>query len=296
MKQYSAELAVDCRCLLGEGPIWDERSRLLLWTDINKSVIHRYDPERKEHRSVNTKHAVGCFALRETGAGAIAAGVGGIYWLDIDTGGMEPIINPEADVPGIRFNDGKCDAKGRFLAGSITADGKPEGSFFTIDHSLEVRRNLGGVSCSNGLAWSLDNRTLYYIDSPKLSVVAYDYNSASGMIGTGNKVIVFPEGQGVPDGMTIDAEGMLWIAEWGNRRVGRWNPQTGELLATVSVPSKFVTSCAFAGEGSNVLYITTASVNDEEHMHAGGLFRVTTDTTGLGTNYFRDNPVVSSSS
>jgi sugar lactone lactonase YvrE len=286
MKRLEAELVVDCRCALGEGPLWDELDQRLWWTDIASSKLHRYDPASGLHHVIETDFPVGCFTLVEGENRMLAAGVGGVYWLNPDTGRMKAIVNPEQLLPDERFNDGKCDNRGRFLTGTMTADGKPEGAFYSIDHTLRMKRLFDRVACSNGIAWSPDDSTLYYIDSLKYSVMAFDYDIETGSIRNGKMIINYQDSGCLPDGMTSDSEGMLWIAEWGGGKVSCWDPSAGKKQAEVHVPCSFVTSCVFAGDHMNELYITTAA-NHDRSPYAGGVFRVKTDRKGRYMNRYK---------
>ncbi len=160
------------------------------------------------------------------------------------------------------------------------------GSLYRLDTDLSVHRVLGDVTVSNGLAWSFDRRTLYYIDSPTRVVSAFDYDDEAGTI-TGRRVAVtVPEELGSPDGMTIDSEGKLWVAHWGAGAVCRWDPDGGHLLEKIDVPAAHTTSCAFGGEDLGDLYITTArSGRSREDLEAqplaGGLFRVRPGARGV---------------
>jgi sugar lactone lactonase YvrE len=160
-----------------------------------------------------------------------------------------------------------------------------------LETDRSVRRVLGGVTTSNGLDWSPDGSTLYYIDTPTLEVAAFDYDAAAGTIDDRRVVIRFPQDAGRPDGMTVDGEGMLWIAHWEGGRVSRWNPRTGTLLDQVPVPALNVTSCTFGGPGLDRLYITTARVGlDAAQLqaqpHAGGVFAVEPGVGGFPANQY----------
>lgn len=292
MIRLSAELVVDCANDLGEGPTWDAVSSSLLWTDVHARAIHRYWPDSGKSSVIRTALPIGSLVMREQG-GAVAAGRNGFHFLDLTSGDMQPIGDPEDHLPHTMFNDGKCDPLGRFLAGTSSQRNEPEGAFYALDPDLHIRKYFDGVYCSNGIAWSADFRTIYYIDSLAYEVIAFDYDLPSGSISGGRRsVIRFEDRSVLPDGMTWDAEGMLWIAEWGGWRVCRWNPATGERLAIVDVPSRNVTSCVFAGEESDALYITTArsGATGEDlaaQPHSGGLFRVSTGVNGGPSYRFR---------
>ena len=169
---------------------------------------------------------------------------------------------------------------------------EPVGSLYCLDTDLTVRKVLDKVTVSNGLAWSPDNTKMYYIDTATRKVVSFDYDLSSGNIKNKREVISIPEDTGKPDGMTIDEDGMLWIAHWGGYRVSRWNPKTGQLLQKVSVPAAQTSSCVFGGQNRSELFITTARTGlDQEELkkypYSGGLFRVKTGVRGCPTYKFK---------
>lgn len=212
----------------------------------------------------------------------------GFASLDLETEELTIIHDPEAHLPGTRFNDGKCDPAGRFWAGTMSLGSDPPGagSLYVMDTDLSVRRALEKVTISNGIVWSLDHSTMYYIDTPTREVSAFDYDIETGAISNRRAAVTIPEGYGSPDGMAIDVEGMLWVAVWGSSEVSRWDPTSGELLQTISVPATQVTACAFGGPDLDQLYITTARIRlDEQALadqpHAGGLFRARPGVRGV---------------
>lgn len=257
----TAELEYESQSLLGEGPVWDARARRLIWVDIEGFAVHLYDPVARDHGAINVGQFVGSLAVRKSG-GLVLALKSGFATLDPETGEITPIADAESHLPGNRFNDGKCDPAGRFWAGTLALDednGAGKGNLYCLgaDHRVELK--IPGVWISNGLAWTEDERTMYYIDSPAQKVVAYDYDKASGEIANPRTVITVPASEmGYPDGMTIDEEGMLWIAHWDGGHVCRWNPRTGEEMAEIKVPVSRPTSCVFGGEDFGTLYITSA--------------------------------------
>ena len=158
------------------------------------------------------------------------------------------------------------------------------------DYNLKTEKKISEVTNSNGLAWSPDESIFYYIDTPTLKVRAYDYDAETGIITNPRDVIHFPEEEGFPDGMTIDEEGMLWIAHFSGAKVSRWDPNSGRKLSSISVPAKHVTSCTFGGPDLDELYITTAKLDDtdmDEFPHAGGLFRIKTGIKGMPAFRFK---------
>lgn len=281
-----ANLVIDAKAELGEGAIWDSEKRLLYWIDIIGMEVHIFDPCTGIDRAIKTGQMIGTVVPRKSG-GLVLAMENGLYFLDETTGQVSFIADPESNIPGNRFNDGKCDPAGRFWAGTMCMNGgKQAGSLYCLEADLSVVRKLEGVSISNGIVWSPDMKGMYYIDTPTKEVWGFDYDAATGCISNKRTVVVFPGGEGFPDGMTIDTEGMIWVAHWDGWRVSRWNPETGEKLDEVRLPAANITSCAFGGDDLNELYITTARIDlkDEqlaEQPNAGGLFCVKTEVKGM---------------
>lgn len=284
----SIELAVGAKATLGEGPCWDSEKKLLYWVDIMEKKVHIHDPRTGRNRAMNVGQHVGAAVLRKSG-GMILATQQGFHALDLESGQLTPMVDPESHLEHNRFNDGKCDAAGRFWAGTMgfTVSG-PVGSLYSLETDGTVRAHLHDISCSNGIAWSPDNRTMYYIDTPTKQVAAFDYNLQTGDMSNKRTAVTIPDGEGAPDGMTIDSEGMLWVAHWGGHQVSRWNPHTGERIDSIPIPAAQVTSCVFGGEDLDVLYITTARVGlDDEALEklpqSGGVFKYKTKVKGSPT-------------
>ena len=289
MTALTAELEFQHDSLLGEGPVWDPRTQQLYWVDIEGYKVNLYDPATQVHRVINIGGYVGAAAVRASG-GLLLAVKSGFATLDLATETITPLADAESHLPGNRFNDGKCDPAGRFWAGSLALDedhGEGQGNLWCLnaDHSVELKEP--GVWISNGLAWTRDEKTMYYIDSPKQCVVAYDYDKASGTIANRREVVrVDGSVHGYPDGMTIDEEGMLWVAHWDGGHVCRWNPHTGEELAEIKVPAERPTSCVFGGADFGTLYITTARTRlSAERLAkqplAGSIFKCRPGVRGL---------------
>lgn len=280
MEQFSAELVWDAKAELGEGPCWDARAQVLWWVDIGAGSLYRYTPAEGTNEVFSFDQPVTAAVPRQSG-GLIISFPHGIAAFDPDRKETQVLVDGvESDRPNNRFNDGKCDAFGRLWIGTLSKSGaKGEAQLYVLDPNLQLREAFGPVSCSNGMAWSPDGRTLFYIDTPTRQVAAFDYDAESGTIRNRRVAVEIPEGEGFPDGMTIDREGMLWVAHWGGARVSRWDPASGRQLGVVKVPAEQVTSCAFGGPGGDELYITTAREGLREEQLAqfplaGGLFRV----------------------
>lgn len=290
--EKDAELFIDARAALGEGPCWDSSSGCLYWVDILEKKVCQYSPVTEIVRSFSVRAYVGAVVPRVSG-GLILALQNGIYSFDPDSGTCKEIANPEKEFPGNRFNDGKCDPTGRFWAGTMSMQNEEEaGALYSLDLDGRVRKVLSGVTCSNGIAWSPDEQVMYYIDTPTRKVAAFDFDVSTGQLGASRTVVTIPESEGYPDGMTIDSEGMIWVAQWDGYCVSRWDPKTGTRLLKVRVPTARVTSCAFGGDKLDELYITTAMVglSDEDlqtQPNAGGIFRFKTDIRGTPSYPFR---------
>lgn len=287
-----AELALDVKAALGEGPSWDERHGCLYWVNIEGRTLNTYDVSgQKAVTSVTVPSRIGAVVPRKSG-GTVVVLEDGFYSCDPANGELIFLGNPDGRKPNTRFNDGKCDAAGRFWAGTMSLDGTPEqGALYCLEPDLTIRTVLENVSCSNGLAWSPDNRTMYYIDSPTKKVMGYDYDLATGAIGNPRVIVEITEPGAVPDGMTCDEEGMIWVALWGGYGIRRWNPVTGELLLKVDVAAAQSSSCSFAGPDLDELYITSARTGiSEAHLAdqplAGGLFVYKSEVKGLPTYAF----------
>ena len=284
----SPELILDAKAQLGEGPCWDATTRTLYWINIYAGEIHAYSPETGSDRVVSINESIGCLAPTKAGRLVIAS-QSGIALLDPATGRRTSLTSPETHLPGNRFNDGKCDPAGRFLAGTMdNAEVEASGSLYSLSPDGTLKTLLTGVRISNGLAWSPDYRTLYYIDTPTRKVLAYPYDLATGDISRPRQAIYVQEELGWPDGMTSDTQGKLWIAMWGGATLTKWDPDTGRLLQKIPIPALNVTSCAFAGEGLTDLYITSASKGMSaaqlaQYPLTGGLFRLQTGIQGMPT-------------
>jgi sugar lactone lactonase YvrE len=260
--QFTAELLYQAYAKLGEGPVWDARTQQLFWVDIEGFALHVYDPATHTDRAIDVGQYIGSLAVRASG-GLVLALKSGFAAFDLATETITPLADAESHLPDNRFNDGKCDPAGRFWAGTLSLDedhGQGKANLYCLDAEQRVHLKIPGVWISNGLAWTQDKRTMYYIDSPTACVMAYDYDDATGALANPRCVIkVNSAQQGYPDGMTIDSEGMLWIAHWDGGAVRRWNPHTGAVMVEIKLPVTRPTSCVFGGKDFATLYITSAS-------------------------------------
>jgi sugar lactone lactonase YvrE len=286
----AARCVASPQALVGEGPVWDDRRRVLWWIDVKNPRLFRYDPARGDNRALALPERIGCIALRQDG-GLIGAFMTGFKWIDPDTGAITPILDPEPDRPGNRFNDGKCDRRGRLLAGTMdNAEVACTGTLYRFDPDLSVHVMATDVHLSNGLGWSPDERVLYYTDSLRRTIWAYDYDLEAGAIANRRVFARVPEEAGVPDGLCVDAEGGVWSAHWGGWRLTRYAPDGGiERVVEMPVPQP---SCpAFGGPDLDVLYVSSAAIEMTPADFAkapdgGGLFTLDVGVRGLPVNRF----------
>lgn len=291
-----AELLVQSKALLGEGPIWDAENETLWWVDIDQGHVHQTSPDGSTDTMIDVGQPVGAVAaVKGCDRLLLALAEDGLVVYEAGSKQMTVLANPEADKPKNRFNDCKCDPAGRFWAGTMEiAEGKvgdKKGALYCLYEDLRIEVKLGDVTISNGLTWSPDKKTMYYIDTNAFGVFAFDYDVESGNIENQRVAFEVPEVEGLVDGMTVDEEGMLWIALWRGGAVGRWDPQTGRRIATVEVPVPHPTSCIFGGPSLDLLYITSArtELSEREYQkypNAGSLFVYEPGIRGLPVSAF----------
>jgi len=286
-----AELVLDARATLGEGPVWDPDRRLLWWADILGGVVHGFDPATGSDRAIEIGEAVGAIALRASG-GLIVAAAGRIAALDPETGTIEDLATFEPETPARRMNDAKCDPTGALWVGRMALDGAPGlGSLLRLDPDLRLTIVETGLAVPNGMAWSRDGRRMYFIDSMRRQVTEQGFDAATRMVGPGRPLLEFPEDWGLPDGLTIDTEGCLWVAMWDGGCVLRIAPD-GRTIDRIDVPGiSQASSCTFGGDDLGDLYITTAreSFTDDDaarEPNGGGLFRVRPGPRGMSADQF----------
>jgi sugar lactone lactonase YvrE len=287
----------EVRCLwqieakLGEGAIWDAAEGCLWWVDIEGRMLHRFSPDSGKRASVALPQRIGTVVPRSAGGLAVALqeGVAILQW---PSGSFEMIARPEADRPGNRLNDGKCDPQGRLWVGSMEMTARAKAAaLYCIHPDRRVEKKIDEVTISNGIVWSSDGATMHYIDTPTREIVSYDFDGASGAISNRRVAVRIPASLGAPDGMAIDCEDKLWVAHWGGWAVRRWCPLSGTLLAEVPVPAAQVTSCAFGGDDLSCLFITTARIGLSEaaladQPMAGSLFACRPGVRGAATFSF----------
>jgi len=273
-----AELLLPCQCELGEGPLYCEVKNKLYWIDIVAKQLHELALKSQVHSVLDLPEAPGTIGFNENGKMMIFL-ADGLYQIDADET-LSFINRPDDMDHTLRFNDGKVDPWGRFVVGTMEKDGAgnkeiTKGSLYLV-HKDGRFENIGPKQfhIPNGMAWTEDEKFFYHVDTVKEGVFRYEYNTKKQLVNK-VKIIDFTNEVGSPDGLTMDKEGMLWIAHWGGARVSHWDPIKGEKLGEVLVGSKNVTSCAFGGADYQTLFITTAAVggNRENALKGeGGLY------------------------
>ncbi|WP_396634866.1 SMP-30/gluconolactonase/LRE family protein [Maribacter sp. R86514] len=251
-----------------EGPVFDTNNNCLYFVSIFDHLVYFYNPQTKELLSVKLDSPVSCIYIQDHKK-IIAASKNGFFEINFSTLEKKLVFKIEID-DKVRFNDGIKDPKGRYIIGTM---GYPEvkkniGQVFSYDKG-EYRTIIENTTISNGLAFSLDNKWLYFIDTPTKKVAKYAYDLNTGNVQFDSYVIEL-KGEGSPDGMCIDNNGMLWIAEWGGSCVSQWNPLGGNKIQQLELPCINITSCCFDDNAN--LYVTTAKSTSENNIYEGGLY------------------------
>ena len=281
-----AEVGAD----VGEGPSWDARSGTLLFVDVSPGLIYRLDPTSGSLDSTSVGQEVGAAIPRAAG-GLVVAMRDGIGFLDEGDDEVRIFAPIESDNSGNRMNDAKCDPRGRLWAGTMAFDfSEGAASLYRVDADHSVTRVLSDLTIANGMGWSPDGNIMYHIDSGNYAVDAYRFDAATGDLGPSQRLVSFTESEGMPDGLTIDAEGDIWVALFYGGEVRCYRPD-GALRGAVRLPVKQVTSACFGGPDLADLYITSAAYAlDADALRdqplAGATFVCRPGVTGLLTNEF----------
>jgi sugar lactone lactonase YvrE len=269
-------------CLAGEGPVWDVREQALYFVDVVNKKVHRYEPASETTRSWDVPQMIGSLALRETG-GAVLAMFDGIYSLDFDSGDVKPFAHVEGQGPHVRFNDGKVDRRGRFIIGSSDSDfNDPQhvGALCRLDVDRSTAVLDEGIALSNGPCWAPDNRTFYFSDSKPFSIYAYDYDIETGAATNRRLFADTREYGGVPDGATVDSDGLIWVVISEGGKIVVYRPD-GRIERIVETPTfQIPTSISFGGPNLDQLYVTSIDPKlvNRPHDEGGGTFVI----EGLG--------------
>lgn len=283
---------VECHNCLGEGPSYDDKNDLLYWVNIFEKEIFRYDFTTGKVEKRTLPKYVGYIAPTEKKDIVLVGLQDGVYLYDFGDSTLSFIGGPVGHDPlTYRFNDGKCDAKGRVWAGTASwFEERFDSSLYRVEGGAFTPM-LSGVNVSNGLGWTADNKHMFYIDSGKYTVYKFDFDLEFGMLSNKRVLIDFKDQHANPDGMTVDIDGNLWIANWGGSKVSQWNGETGEKMREIAFPVKRVTCPVFAGKDYSKLVVTTATygLSAEEleaEPDAGNVFIVDAGVKGFKTNFY----------
>jgi len=281
----SFRCVLDIKASLGECPVWSSRDKALYWIDINAPSLNRFDPATGRNTAMPMPESIGSFALRRP-SGFLVALRSGIWLARADGSIDRRILAAPYDPSHHRFNDGRCDAAGRFFVGYMNEKRDANSAaLMRVDADGTMTQVLDGVMISNGLAWSPDGRTMYHADTPSREVRAFDYDAATG---TPSRPRTFARFQGEtdrPDGGAVDSAGNYWTAFYSGGKVVQISP-AGRVLAEYPVPAMCPTMCAFGGSDLKTVYVTTArQLREADELvrlpHSGGLFAMTVDVPGL---------------
>jgi sugar lactone lactonase YvrE len=266
------ELIADYQCVTGEGPLWHPQEKRLYWVDIPRGRMFRYDPARGDHEAFYEGEVVGGFTVQEDGALLLFMEKGAVKIWRGDL--LETVIEEIPAEGHTRFNDVIADPEGRVFCGTM-ATKEGSGSLYRLDCDGTYTKVLDGIGVSNGLGFTPDGKGVYYTDSPKREIYLFDYDRATGSLSNQRVFARVPEGEGWPDGLTVDAEGYVWSARWDGSCLARYSP-AGREVGRIQFPAKKVSSATFAGEDYTDLYVTTAGGDDKaaNGPGAGALFRL----------------------
>ncbi len=290
MKTYNYNYtSIPSQCFLGEGPYWHAGRQCFFWVDIENGKLFEHNLKTDETITRSFPHRLA--VVLEDKEGNLILGLDRkLARFDLETEELTWLCEVESEFPLHRFNDGKVDPNGRIWIGTLsTLFTEGAGSLYRVDQDLKPEKQLDQLTISNGMAWTEDNQTFYFIDTPTRQIKAYNFDLETGEIEFERIAIEIPEELGFPDGMCIDREGMLWVAHYGGAGVYRWNPTNGELLEKIELPVPHVTSCCFGGENLDTLLITTAQENLSEAQlkefpMSGDVFLVKTTAKGFSGN------------
>lgn len=282
------KFVVDAKDMLGESPVWCAAAGALYWLDNLAPCVKRFTPATGAVEIWEMPEFIGSIGLRK--GGGLVAGMGsGFAFIDLDSGRVEPVVDPEPDMPNTRLNDGKVDKRGRFWCGSMNAnfaeDYQVIAALYRFDPDGRCTEMDDGFIVSNGIAFSPDDKIMYFSDSSGKCVYAYDFDLEHGTIGNRRPFISsigIPGHHGKIDGATVDSEGYYWGAIVYDGLIGRFDPN-GRLVRTIKVPVSNPTMCTFGGDDLDVMYVTstrkfTNPMQEQQNPLEGGLLAI----TGLG--------------
>ncbi len=273
------ELIADYACETGEGPLWHPSEKRVYWCDIPAGRMFRFDPATGHHEQVYQGDVVGGFTIQADGSLLLFMARGAIkIWRD---GELSTVIEEIPDETETRFNDVIADPAGRVFCGTMPTPNR-KGRLYRLDTDGTLHQILDEIGCSNGMGFTPDRRQMYYTDSPTLEIYRFDYDEATGAIHNRQVFVKTAEDEGIPDGMTVDAEGCVWSARWDGNILVRYTPDGAE-ERRITFPAKKVSSAIFGGTDYTDIYVTTAGGGNkpEEGEGAGALFRLNPGIRGV---------------
>jgi D-xylonolactonase len=266
------ELIADYHCECGEGPLWHPLQKRLYWLDIVNPRMFWVDPATGHHEQFNVGRTVGGFTFQADGSLLLFMDRGSVgVWRN---GKLKMIVDQIPDEVTTRFNDVHADTQGRVFCGTMPTKDRP-GRLYRLDRDGSIHKVLDGIGCSNGMGFTLDRKHMYYTDSEAYTIYLFDYDEATGNLSNQRVFVHHDSSLGLPDGMTVDAQGFVWSAHWDGNALIRYNPQ-GEEVMRIPFPAKKVSSVTFGGDDYSDMYVTTAGGDNkpEEGEGAGALFRL----------------------
>lgn len=266
------ELIADYNCETGEGPLWHPLQKRLYWLDISNPRMFWYDPATGHHEQFDVGRQVGGFTFQADGSLLLFMDRGSVaIWRN---GKLKTIVDQIPDEVTTRFNDVHADTKGRVFCGTMPTKDRP-GRLYRLELDGTITKVLDGIQCSNGMGFTLDRKQMYYTDSEAYTIYLFDYDEATGNLSNQRIFVQHDKSLGLPDGMTVDAQGYVWSAHWDGNALIRYNTK-GEEVQRIGFPAKKVSSVTFGGDDYSDMYVTTAGGNKkaEDGPGAGALFRL----------------------
>ena len=272
------ELIADYNCIVGEGPMWHPIENAVYWADIPRGRIFRYDPNTTEHGLFFEGGEVGGFTVQDDGSLLLFMESGAVA--SLRQGKLDYLIDEIESERDTRFNDVIADPAGRVFCGTMPSDSHL-GSLYRLETDGSISHVLGGIGISNGMGFTPDGKQMYYTDSPTHNIYIFDYEIATGELSNQRVFVNTGENDGIPDGMTVDAEGYVWSARWDGSSLVRYSPQ-GEQVNRIWFPARKVSSVIFGGDDYTDIYVTTAGGQNKtgEGPGAGCLYRINLGITG----------------
>ena len=291
-KTENVECILRCGNQLGEGPVWSVAEQCLYWVDILETTVSRFDPTTGRHEVCNLPKLVSAIVITDQ-THILAATQDGLEFLDFEAGELSPLVDPEPTKPANRLNDAKCDKHGRLWVGSMRLDvSRADGSLYRVERGAQSTQIENGFTVANGMDWSPDGKTFYFVDTIPGNIYAYDFDPEQGTVSSRRLFASVPEKEGRPDGLAVDREGNVWCAIWDGWRIDQFDSD-GSKKESLAVPVPRPTSITFGGEDLSTMFITSARVRLPSETlnkapHSGDLFAIQAGVLGQKPNLFKE--------